>query len=348
MAAGEYIAISGGLDPALFADAFRQAAADIDALRLRFTADDGVVRQYLDPGPAPAPRHLDLSGEPGPWAAATAWLEREAARPVAPADGEGLYRHALITLGPRRHLWAHYAHPLLLDLPGLALLRTRVAEAYTALEEGRPIPPSGFAPIGEIVRAEEEVRHGAQFAADRAHWLDRYAAAPPCARPRTPGRALIRHHRTLPVGMRTALRRCATELGVDPAAPILAAAALYTLRLGAEGGAAVGLIAPAHDRSPAHRTPAALAALLPVPVEIDPGARLADLVATVAAEHAAATRHGRYGAADLDRDLRRRGTGPLAHPLITVATDEHHVRFGRNHGTVHVLSPGTAGELAGG
>ncbi|MFC4564151.1 amino acid adenylation domain-containing protein [Nocardiopsis mangrovi] len=346
LAVSEYIAISGGLDPALFADAFQRAAADTDALRLRFTVTDGAVRRHLDPGPAPAPRHLDLSGEPGPWAAATAWLEHEAARLVAPADGAGLYRHALITLGPRLHLWAHYAHPLLLDLPGLALLRTRVAEVYTALDDGRPVPPSGFAPIGEIVRAEEEIRRGPEFAADRDHWLARHPRRTAPAAPRPPARALIRHHRTLPVGTRTALRRSAADLGVPPAAPVLAAAALYTLRLGAEGAAVVGVVAPGHGRSPAHRTPAALAALLHVPFEPDPGAPLADLVRAAAAEYAAADRHSRYGAADLDADLLRSGSGPLPHPLITLATDEHHVRFGRNHGTVHVLNPGTAGELA--
>ncbi|WP_285761430.1 non-ribosomal peptide synthetase [Nocardiopsis ansamitocini] len=346
-AVSECVTISGPLDRALFADAFRRVAAETDVLRLRFTADQGTLQQHLDAVSVAPAREIDFSATRHPEAAAEAWLKRECARTAAPTTGSPLYRHALVITGPERFLWVQSAHPLLLDLRGMALLRSRVAAVYTALQAGHPVPESRFFALPDVLRAEHTLRAGEKFAADRTYWLNRYAQRDPLFAPaQACAHTVVGYGRPLPDRLREIVRTFCADHGVEPVDTVLAAAALYTRRLGTSDDVTVGLVASGTERSAAHRTPGAFSTRLPLPLAVPPHTSLADLVHAAATERTIAQRHSRYGTIDLHNDLQDNEVGPPPSPLLTVDTVEPRIRFGTHEGIVRVLNPGSVEGLS--
>ena len=186
------------MDPDVFDRALHHVVAETEALNVAFDADEQrapLADRY--PGRGVAHLHTaDLTAEPDPHAAALAWMDQDMARPVDLTRGP-VFGHALLRTAPEEFLWYHRVHHIALDGFGLSLVARRVAEVYTALMAGEPVPESGFGTL-ESVRAEEHAyRESARYAKDRAYWADRYADHPPVATPAgrsaLPARTFHRH-----------------------------------------------------------------------------------------------------------------------------------------------------------
>lgn len=177
----QYADVLGPLDTDVFRRALRQAVAETEALRLRFTWDGGVPAQAIGEAVGDsALRIVDLGAEGEPWEAAQALMRADGRHPADPAEGglAGLSSYILFKLAPDRYLWYQRHHQLLVDHYGSTLLARRVAALYTAILRGEPYSPPGHAPLRELWEQETAYRESPQCAADRRYWHEHFADRP--------------------------------------------------------------------------------------------------------------------------------------------------------------------------
>ncbi|MER7466551.1 amino acid adenylation domain-containing protein, partial [Streptomyces sp. NPDC097981] len=349
---GEYLEIHGPVDPELFATALRRVVDETDALHVGFVEDGEGPRQAVRTAHGWEPVRLDLSTEPAPRAAALEWMTRDRVRPLDLAR-DPLFSHALITLSPTHHLWYQNYHHLVMDGFGYALIRQRVAQTYTALAEGRPVPQSAFRSLGDLVASDADYRSSVRFTEDRSYWTERFAERP--APTRLPGRALgdpgsaLRSSAESAVFRPDALRAAAEGAGVRWSRVLIAAIALYAHRLTGDRDVVIGL--PVTGREPADpalmSTPGAVSNVVLLRLSVRPDLRWRDLVAQVAREVGAALAHQRYRSEDLLRDLGLPGIIGSAFPLIVnIMAFAAPPAFAGQPATVHHLDTGATTGLA--
>ncbi|MFC4493028.1 amino acid adenylation domain-containing protein [Streptomyces ovatisporus] len=324
---GISVEVSGRLDPETFRTAFRQVAAESEALRAEFTVgDDGEPRQHVRPpsGTCPDVPFVDLTRERHPQRAATAWMRTDLARPFDLARGP-LLRGGLLQLGEARTCWYLGAHHLVLDGYSSSLFARRLGEVYAALEAEEPLPEGQFGPLSTLLEEEDAYRSAPEFGADRDFWLRRTADRPEAADLSWAGGGAVagaeasgmavRRSAVLPAEVRRAVREQAGRLGVRWPALVLTAAALHVhARTGphAPGEVMLGLPVAARVDPALRSVPGMASNVVPlrVPVALDRPA--SELVRTVGAEMSAVLAHQRYRYEDLRHDLGLTGgTGRL-------------------------------------
>jgi amino acid adenylation domain-containing protein/non-ribosomal peptide synthase protein (TIGR01720 family) len=354
----EYVDLTGPVDPVSFEAALRRVVADTEALRARVAEPTpGAPVLLVDPTVDWSLTVLDLRAEADPEAAARAWMRADAVVPVDPATAP-LFRYALLRLAPDRTWWYRRYHHLALDGYGMALVGRRVAEVYTALTAGAPVPAATFGPLAGLAAAEADYRAGGKFTRDREHWRTRYADRPTPAsladrRPTTPSR-LLRHSEPLPTGTVDRLRAAAHRSGRSVPAVVVAAVAAYFHALTGGDDVLLGLPLTARHTAGARRTPGTVSTVAPVRLAVAAGASLTDLVEAASAELHTVLRHQRYRFEDLQRDLGLVGTGSVIGPHVNILLDvgpaggapAGAVRFGAATGTDHNLAGGPVDDLA--
>ncbi|WP_224282082.1 non-ribosomal peptide synthetase, partial [Streptomyces sp. LS1784] len=349
---GECLEIHGPVEPALFEAALRRVVDEVDALHVTFVDDGEGPRQVLRATWDWAPAHLDLSGETAPRAAAMEWMERDLMRPLDLAR-DPLFGHALIRLSPTEFLWYLNYHHVVLDAISSALVRQRVADVYSALAEGGPVPPSPFGSLRDLVDSDAAYRASADFTADRDYWTERFADRPAPTRltdtaATDPNRALrLAEEREL--RRPDALRDAAGRTGVRWSRLVIAAAALYAHRL--TGTQDVVLALPVTARRSADRdlmsVPGTMSNVVPLRLAVRPDTRWRDLVAQVAREVEAAVAHERYRSEDLLRDLGAPGSIGTAFPLIVnIMAFNSRPSFAGHPASVHHFVSGSTTDLA--
>ncbi|WP_432137808.1 AMP-binding protein [Streptomyces sp. bgisy154] len=189
--------VDGELDAAVMEAAMLRVLDEAEVLRVTFVDDDGgglrmVPRELGDWRPF----HLDLSGEPDPEQAAREALARMVSRPYD-LERDLLLRLGVVVLAPARSLVVISYHHLVSDGYGAGgLLSRRIAEVYTALLAGAPVPqpPQPWDAASYAALAEEYTASG-KAAEDAEFWRDHLADAPPPAQ--VPGVALSDARRAL-------------------------------------------------------------------------------------------------------------------------------------------------------
>ena len=136
------------LDPNLFAQAFHDVAQKSDALRVRFSDDDGVPWQSTGIIP-PFPTFID--------ATRSDLSARIASLIAAPFDlTQGTYRTSLFKLAPNHWVWIFVQHHIACDAKSGAIMAELVSQQYAALLEDLAAPvaeqPSYFDSITPITR----------------------------------------------------------------------------------------------------------------------------------------------------------------------------------------------------
>ncbi|MFI6408169.1 amino acid adenylation domain-containing protein [Streptomyces sp. NPDC050548] len=347
----EYVRVDGPVDTAAFDTALHHVVAETEALNATFVTDDTGRPWQLDTPAGDWHTHIaDLTAEPDPHAASLAWMHQDMARPVDLARGP-VFGHALLRTGREQYLWYHRVHHIALDGFGLSLVARRVAQVYTALVAGEPVPDSGFGTL-ESVRAEESAhRESARHTEDRDYWTDRYADRPPVASPAgrsaLPARTFHRHVTDLDAAWSATLRTVARDLSVTWSEVVLAATAAHLH--GVTGAPEIVLSLPAMGRlgSVSLRVPCMVRNILPLRVPVTPDDTLRDLAIRVSRELRAGLPHQRYRYERLRRDLklvggRRRLSGPGAN----IMPFAYGLRFAGHRSTVHNVSAGPVDDLA--
>ncbi|WP_217554382.1 non-ribosomal peptide synthetase [Streptomyces sp. GbtcB6] len=347
----EYVHIDGPVDTAAFAAALHRVVAETEALNVAYVVDDG-GRPWETPAPAAdwQPHSADLTAEPDPHAAALAWMDQDMARPVD-LTREPVFGHALLRIAPREYLWYHRVHHIALDGFGLSLVAHRVAQVYTALAAGEPVPEHGFRTLDSVREEERAYRESPRFAKDRAYWADRYADRPPVATPagRTalPARTFHRRVADLEPAETEALRAVARDLGATWSEVVLAVTAARLHHLTGEPEIVLSLPAMGRLGSVSLRVPSMVRNILPLRVGVTASDTLRDLTARISAELRAALPHQRYRYERLRRDLRLvGGQRRLSGPGVNIMPFAYDLRFAGHRSTVHNVSAGPVDDLA--
>ncbi|MGV9316236.1 AMP-binding protein [Streptomyces sp. NPDC003691] len=181
--------VDGEPDPVVMESAFRRVLDEAEVLRVNFADDRGELRQVpREPGDW-RPFFLDFAAAPDPEQAAREALAELIGRPFD-LEKDLLLRLGMIRLGEARSLVVIAYHHLVSDGYGAGgLFSRRLAEVYTALAAGGPVPDPPH-PWDAASPAAEAARYLAspEFADDTEFWRDYLADAPPPAR--VPGIAL--------------------------------------------------------------------------------------------------------------------------------------------------------------
>ncbi|MER6265342.1 amino acid adenylation domain-containing protein [Streptomyces sp900105245] len=347
----EYVCIEGPVDAAVFALALHHVVAETEALNVTYVADGtGRPWQLETPVTDWQPHTVDLTGEPDPRAAAAAWMTGDLARPVDLARGP-VFGHALLKTGAEQYLWYHRVHHIALDGFGLSLVARRVAQVYTALVAGEPIPDSGFGTLDSVRAEEQAYRESDRHAGDRAHWNTRYADRPPVASPA--GRSALPahtfHRRVTDLGpdRADALRAVARELAVTWSEVLFAVTAAHLHRVTGAPETVLSLPVMGRLGSVSLRVPAMVRNILPLRVPVTAGDTLRVLAARVSGELRAALPHQRYRYEQLRRDLKLvGGQRRLSGPGVNIMPFAYDLRFAGHRSTVHNVSAGPVDDLA--
>ncbi|KUO05696.1 hypothetical protein AQJ58_39660 [Streptomyces sp. DSM 15324] len=341
--------INGPLDHSLFEQALRQTVDEVDALHVRFTesADDArqIVRRVPD-WPLP---YVDVSGGPDPSAAATAWMEQDIRTPMDLAEGP-LFRHALLGLGPDCHIWYHSYHHIVMDAFSAQLIARRVAEVFTALEEGRSGGEPPFGSLRGLLDHDAAYRSSDRFAEDRAFWSGLFADRPQTPRLVRPSRAtpseLLRSTTRLSQARLDRMQETARRARVPWSQLAIAATTAYVHRMTGARDVVVGLPVAARPDVVLRRTPGMTSNILPLRVSLRPDLSIAGLVRQVSDRALEIVARQRYRGEDLHRDLDLPEQVAARYaPLINVMSFDYDLRFGGRPATVHNLSSGLVGDL---
>ncbi|MFI0235788.1 amino acid adenylation domain-containing protein [Streptomyces sp. NPDC016845] len=347
---GEAVEIHGPVDADLFENALRRTVGEADTFALRFLDTDDGPRcgraPYADDW---ALHRIDVSGADDAESAAWEWIRADLAAPVD-IDKGPLFSHALLTLAPDRHIWFLRAHHILLDGYSFKLIGRRLADTYNALASGGQPAPAVFAPADRLRSDEAAYLASDRYERDRAHWAERLAGLPEPARltrrTAAPVAPFLRRTAELTSAEAQALAAAAARLGVTRTDLLATAVFTFLHRMTGDEDLVLGLATMSRLGSAALRTPGTASDVLPLRVPAAPGASVAELARTVAAELKALRDHQRYRGEFLRRDLGLLGTGRRMYgPVLNIVPFTESLDFGGHAATWHHLSGGAVDDL---
>lgn len=344
--AAEVVELQGPVDERLLEQALRLAVDDTETLRVRFETDrEQGVWQVVEPAPEWKLPSVDLSGEADPTAAAYAWMWQDMKRPVD-LGRPPLFSFALLRTAKERFLLYLAMHHLILDGYGFSLFLPRVAEIYTALEAGTPLPPSRLGTLAQLLAEEADYHASDRLARDRDHWAAQLADWPTGATPahrfaKVP-HTFVRETGHLDAAAATGLRALARGARTSLPTAAMAALALYVHRLSGTSEGALELTVANRAGAAARSVPSMLANVLPLRTRLSPWQTVGELLRHTAEQAKGLLRHQRYPSWYFVRDL------GVVHHLdtylgdwgINVMTHDEQLRFGRHPAVLHNLSNG--------
>jgi condensation domain-containing protein len=134
---GQYAAIRGVIDPALFEATVQKVFVEAEALRVQVFDESNGLRQVIaDPLKWSMP-FIDFSGELDSEAVAEEWMKADLAR-VVDLRFDPLFNFVQFKVSPERFLFYQRFHHIVNDGFGRALVARRVVELYTSLANGSP------------------------------------------------------------------------------------------------------------------------------------------------------------------------------------------------------------------
>lgn len=353
---GQAVWFGRRVDTALLGEAVRTAVAEADVLCGSLQRQDDGTRIMFPAEPAAdlATAVHDLGDRSTPKTAALQAMHADLAVPRE-LTGDDLVHSAFYLLGENEGVWYLRSHHILLDAYGLTLVSRRVAELYTALAEGREPRPRWFGRFADLLA--EETRAGADPAReeDRAFWirkvdgrsaqrvpgvlrssgLDDYTK-PPHRVSVEPGDTARRH-----------LREAADAHGVTWGDIVIAGWGTYLSKVMGSEHIAPGLPMMCRTTPTAFSTPAISVNILPLHIDVDPGATVAETVRNFADEVNLVRAHQRYRRENIAREAGLVGTdGRLSGSQINIKAFDYRLDFGGVTGVQQGLSTGPVDDLS--
>jgi Condensation domain len=281
-----------------------------DAFGLRIHVDVTGVSQSISLDRDVALPLWDLSGEPDPEAAATAFMDERFQRMFDIHD-RALYTAFLLKLSDRELRYCVIAHHLMIDGWGFANLARELARHYRGEDTGSTLP------WRTVSDDDRQYREGSRFEADRDYWARRIDTLPESILPPRhhvvddPRRASPSRRETwvMPVADYARLAAAADRHRVGLPQLLLGALVLCAAHLGDQDALLIGL--PVHNRrSHAHKQAIGVfTGMMPLSIAIPTESRLSDWLRTIADRQRSDYRHQRYPIGHLGRDLGLAGTG---------------------------------------
>ncbi|SEE79913.1 nonribosomal peptide synthetase MxcG, partial [Rhizobiales bacterium GAS188] len=254
-----YVDIPGAIDVALFERALRYVVDELETLHIQIIEDDEGPKQNFASLKHWSLTFVDMTGEPNPFAAASAWMQSELGRPMNLALGP-LFAFALFKLGGDRFVCFWRIHHIAVDGATSLLIARDVALIYTALMRGQALAKPQIDGLLSLLLDDWDYRHSKRFEDDQAFWLGYLAdwsepqmlagkSAPASPSP-------LRHSTTLSHLDGDAFDQAAAALGVAWPQLAIAAIAGYVHRM--TGGENVALSLVLTGRSPKTRRAAGM------------------------------------------------------------------------------------------
>ncbi|HEY8546711.1 MAG TPA: condensation domain-containing protein, partial [Acidimicrobiales bacterium] len=370
---GEVMEIHGPVDPVAFEAAVRHVLVATEIGLVRFgVGDDGRPYQELDPelpwalrivdltadsgAVSPADHAADAAGPAGPGAgddlAARVMAEARAqlARSFDLTTGEPLVAHTLF-LAADRSWWVWTGHHIVADAASGALAAGLVADAYSRLVAGDPLPPTAPGSLARLVELDRAYAGSPAAARDAAWWQERIAGAPEPVRlsrgDPPPSGTTFRCLRALDPGFDARLRASCTTASRRPSAVVTAAVAAYVHRVTGAQDLVLGLPVTARAGAELRSLPGMLSNIVPLRLAVRPETTGDELVAQVGRELQKVALRQRYRGEDLCREAGiPGGILGLIGPSVNFMAFDHAFRFGGHRATFHTLRSGPVDDLA--
>ncbi|MGX1315217.1 amino acid adenylation domain-containing protein/non-ribosomal peptide synthase protein (TIGR01720 family) [Streptomyces calvus] len=341
--------LTGPFDHDVLRRAVTQAVAETDTLRTRYSETQGRPQVTVLPAGEPELSFVDVAGQQDPGAAAEEWMRTDLAT-ATDLTGRPPYTHVLFTLGNDRHILYFRYHHIALDGFGQYLYCIRLAEIYTALENGQVPGPATAAPLAQLLDEDEAYRASDAYTRDAAYWRTEFADLPsgtPLA-----GRTAPPAHGTVRRTAWLAQDRVDALLGPGRGAfggwtgTLVAAAAGYLSRMLGRSDVLINLALAARRSRAELGTPAMLANELPLRLDVDAGSGFDSLLRQAQEKVRLAVRHQRYRRDTLRADLGLSGHDTaLTAPRINVMGFGREPRFGTCRSVSRQLSTGAVSDL---
>nr|BAX89998.1 Non-ribosomal peptide synthetase [Kibdelosporangium sp. AK-AA56] len=341
---GEYTEIHGPVDAEQLRAAVAAVVTATEALRGRFHAAGGEVRQLVDASPQWSMPVVDLSVAPDPYQAAREWMAADFAVPFDVAAGP-LFRYALLRLAEDHAIWYQCYHHIAIDGFSCSLVAARVAETYTT---GTAPPP---APIADLVDEEAAYHTSAQRDADRAYWEAATAGMPEpvslsSAQPTVSG-GFLRRTANLAPHTGQAVHTVAERAGTRWSRVVIAAVAAYLHRMIGAGEVVLGLAVTARNSERARAVPGMASNVLPLRLPVSQDLPIAELVDRTATAVREALAHQRWRGEELRRELDwPQRCHRFFGPVVNIMAFGPELRFDHWPTTRHNLSTGPVEDLA--
>ncbi|MFL9926090.1 amino acid adenylation domain-containing protein [Herbaspirillum lusitanum] len=354
----ELLELSGELKTEVFAAALQQVLMQCETLHMRYRLKDGQLiqtRSVADGAGSVRIEYLDFSTRPDPWAALHSWMQLDLAQ-TADLEAGTLFGTALINLGPNRSAWYLRVHHIALDGFGYALLSRRVAALYEAMQplgaecQRDPLALGWNVSLAQLVAADLQYRHSAEYAATRRFWLDRLqgmALPPMLAPPALASHQVEKLRGGLPAADFAQLKQTACEVGVDWNAFLIAAVAIWLH--GETGANDISLGLPVMNRLglPAMGLPCMAMNIVPLRLAVSGQQSVADLARVVANELRAVRPHQRYRYEDLKQDLGVSGNmRRLFGPVVNIMPFDRPLQFGNLQARNHAVASGPVEDIS--
>jgi nonribosomal peptide synthetase DhbF len=346
----EAIEIEGWIDPAVFMAAMRQVTEEAEATRLSFADTPQGPRQIVAPAFMREMPYLDFSGAEDPAAAAQSWMHADFSRKDDLARDQ-LWMSALIRIAPKRHIWYHRSHHIVLDGFGGGLIARRFADVYTARIDGTEVPEaSRIAPISQLAEEEKAYRESGRFPRDRQYWTERFGDAPDplsLASHRSVNvGGLLRQTAHLPAASVRALADIAQQLGTTLPQILIATTAAYLYRATGIEDMVIGIPVTARHNDRMRRVPAMVANALPLRLAMRPDLPVPELINEVGRQMRQILRHQSYRYEHLRSDLNMLvNNRQLFTTVVNVEPFDYDFRFAGHAAKPRNLSNGTAEDL---
>lgn len=347
--AAEYIDIDGGIDLTLLRSAVLRAVDDTDALRARFEADEDGPWQVVEQCSWSFPV-VDLRSAADPWAAAQDWMDADLRRPLDLTQAP-LFSFAVLRISDERSLVFFGVHHVLLDGYGLSLFLQRVAEVYSALEQGEQCPPSTLGSLRRLVEDDLEYQGSERFAKDRQFWMEQLAGvteivSPAGDRPACTARSFLRETGHVPGPVADRLRALARRARSSLPTVAMAAFGLYVHRVTQADDLLLELVVSGRQGSVARGTPGMLTSAPPLRVQMHPGITVGELLRDTAVRARGVLQHQRYPSMYLPADLGLAGIGEVPEPAaINIMGYSANLHFGEHRVRSHNISNGSVENL---
>ncbi|MEV5934742.1 non-ribosomal peptide synthase/polyketide synthase [Streptomyces sp. NPDC052079] len=338
--------LTGRLDEHVLRRAVTQAVAETETLRTRFHDTADGPRLTIEPAGEPELHVVDLTDRTDPQAEIEAWTAADLAR-ATDLSHEAPYTHALFTTGEQRSVLYFRYHHIILDGFGQHLYIRRLAELYTAFEQGMAPSRSTAAPLADLLAEDAAYLASPRHATDAAHWLAEFAD----------------HHEGTPLAGRVAAAtpstlRLVTALSPEVlggfadggvgrlSATVVAATAAYVHRLLGRSDVIVNMPMAARRSRAELGTPAMLANEVPVRLTVHPDTVFGDLVDQAEERIRRTIRHQRHRGETLRARLGLSAeAGALTGPQINVMAFEQETRFGACTAVRRQLANGPIADL---
>jgi enterobactin synthetase component F len=328
----QFVSIPGPLRFDLFEAALRKTVAESPGLRLP-PRPDGVAFDLT---------LLDFRKEKDPLAAAQVWMQGEMGRAIS-LDGTALFEFALIRTSEEHTLWFQKFHHIIMDATSRQHLTARTARHYRALRFGEPLPAHDAAKPEELLDAERRYFKSANYAADRAYWLEQFVQWPgplldanrqntERARSGRPARSAFRLKRDDFVR----LEKVSRQLGSTPSRVIIALAYAAFARLYARYDIVLGIVLAFRSSEKEKQTIGMMARPVPMLLALDRTTSIADALSQIDEIRARNYPHRHFPVQKLARelDITRKGHHGLFDVIINYIPADY--EFGFEDGPIKV------------